>query len=98
MICALVALSPEQIVFSFNNDNDKEDNSRDACIKNYLKLLKYFDANKICICLPTKNDFGDMDIEDISQWQIKLLNLDKDKNKNNIVKRAQQLYKQKKYS
>lgn len=97
MICALVALSPEQIVFSFNNDNDKEDNrGRDACIKNYLKLLKYFDANKMCICLPTKNDFGDMDIEDISQWQIKLLNLDKDKNKNNIVKRAQQLYKQKK--
>ena len=33
----------------------------------------------MCICLPTKNDFGDMDIEDISQWQIKLLNLDKDK-------------------
>lgn len=97
MICALVALSPEEIVFSFNNDNEKEDNrGRDACIKNYLKLLKYFDADKMSICLPTKNDFGDMNIDEVSKWQIKLLNLDKDKNKHNIIKRAKQLYSQKK--
>lgn len=97
MICSLVALSPSRIVFAFNNDAEKEDNrGRDACIKNYLKLLKYFDHEKMLICLPTKNDFGDMNIEDITEWQIKLLNIDKTKNKDNIIKRAKELYIQKK--
>ena len=44
----------------------------DACIKNYLKLLNYFDPQAIKICLPNKNDFGDMNESDFTEWKSKL--------------------------
>ena len=43
-----------------------------AAIKNYLKLLTYFDPNAVKICLPVKNDFGEMNSDDFTNWKGKL--------------------------
>ena len=74
-ICNLIALSLDRIVISMNNDYDKQENrGLDAAAKNYLKLLEVFEPDKLRICLPTKNDFGDMTEEDFKEWESKLNN------------------------
>ena len=45
----------------------------DAAVKNYLKLLNYFDKDCVKICLPEKNDFGEMSGSDFKKWHKKLL-------------------------
>ena len=73
LICFLVSICPKKIVLSFNNDKDKDENrGSNACLKSYLKLLNYFDPEKIKIFLPTKNDFGDMDQDDLDKWESRL--------------------------
>jgi hypothetical protein len=72
LISTIMGLNVNSIILSFNNDFNKDFNSGKAsCIKNYLKLLNYFNDDKISICLPIKNDFGDMSREDLDTWQIK---------------------------
>ena len=72
LMCALVSLAPDNILIAFNNDDSQENNrGLDACFKNYLKLLGVFEAQKIKICLPIKNDFGDMNKEDFPIWKEK---------------------------
>jgi hypothetical protein len=76
LICALVALAPGRVIFSFNNDSNKNSNrGLEACMKNYLKLLTYFEPDKLAICLPTANDFGDMNEDDFKTWKKKLLSI-----------------------
>jgi len=88
LLCALVGLNPSRLVLSLNNDIDKEDNrGLDACIKNYLKLLKYFNPDKLAICLPTANDFGDMSKLDFKSWEEKLLSLEPSKQKPFILEK-----------
>lgn len=73
LLCSLIHFGFKQVILSFNNDSNKEDNrGMNACIKNYLKLLHYYDPQKIKICLPFKNDFGDMDENDFLKWKEKL--------------------------
>lgn len=73
LICSLIKFNFKNVILAFNNDSDKSDNrGMNACIKNYLKLLSYYDVEKIKICLPTKNDFGDMNTKDFSSWRNKL--------------------------
>ena len=62
------------IVLSTNNDNNKEGLNSGFCsaIKNYLILSQFFSTDKLFICLPTKNDFGDMRDEDFTEWERKL--------------------------
>lgn len=76
LICALVSLSPSSITLSLNNDTESSVNRGllGSC-KNYLKLLSYFDVEKLKICLPTKNDFGEMKQEDFAKWGQKSLRL-----------------------
>jgi hypothetical protein len=75
LTCALVSLAPEQVIISFNNDSSQQENrGLDASFKNYLKLLGVLAPEKIKICLPTKNDFGDMNKEDFADWKRKVLN------------------------
>ena len=33
-----------------------------------LKLLNHFDFDQLSICLPTKNDFGEMNEDDFESW------------------------------
>lgn len=73
LLCSIVQFGFQQVIISFNNDTDKSENrGMDASVKNYLKLLNYFDPNHVKICLPTKNDFGDMDEKDFLNWKNKL--------------------------
>lgn len=73
LICSLIKFNFKKVILSFNNDNNKKDNrGMDACVKNYLKLLSYYDSQSIKICLPVKNDFGDMSKEDFEKWKEKL--------------------------
>jgi hypothetical protein len=73
LLCSLVQFNFKKVVISFNNDSDKSENrGMDASIKNYLKLLSYYDPSNVKICLPTKNDFGEMELEDFEKWKIKL--------------------------
>lgn len=72
LLCHLVSLDVERIVLAFNNDSDKVANrGARAALKNYLKLLNHFDFEQLYICLPTKNDFGDMDAADFKAWEEK---------------------------
>ena len=72
LICHLISLDSVEIVLSLNNDNSKSINrGARAAIKNYLKLLNHFDLPKLSICLPTQNDFGDMNARDFESWESK---------------------------
>ena len=72
LMCALISLSPTVITLAFNNDvNNKINRGLVGCCKNYLKLLTHFDQEKLKICLPIKNDFGDMSPDDFSSWDDK---------------------------
>ena len=64
----LLIFDPDQITLSFNNDAGNNSAGNVAAEKARKKLLKYFDSRQVRICLPSKNDFGDMTKEDISQW------------------------------
>ena len=69
LLCFLIGINPKKIFISFNNDIDKEKNSGEiGAIKSYLKLVKHIDPKKVCISLPTKNDFGDMSPKEIHSW------------------------------
>lgn len=73
----LMSLSLDKIIISTNNDANKSSNrGLEAAIKIYLKLIKYFDINKVEIRLPICKDFGEMLEKQIpiSQWQSKKIN------------------------
>ena len=71
LLCFLVSLGLEKIIISLNNDCNKEKNRGEiGALKIYLKLLNYFDKDKLIIHLPNKNDFGEMDEEDFSSWHL----------------------------
>jgi len=73
LLCSLIQFDFKQVILSFNNDSNKEDNrGMNACVKNYLKLLNYYDPSNIKICLPVQNDFGDMNEDDFIRWTEKL--------------------------
>lgn len=73
LLCAIVQFNFKSVILSYNNDSQsKENRGMNAAIKNYLKLLTYFDPNSIKICLPVKNDFGEMNSEDFTTWKDKL--------------------------
>ena len=74
LLCSIVKFGFKSVFISFNNDlNSKENRGMEAAIKNYLKLLNYFDKDCIKICLPEKNDFGEMNESDFKKWEQKLL-------------------------
>jgi len=73
LLCFILNLNFKHVFISFNNDFDKKENrGMEAAIKNYLKLLNYFDKDSIKICLPDKNDFGDMSEKDFKNWRSKV--------------------------
>ena len=69
LLCHLTGLDVSRIIISFNNDSNKTSNrGARAAVKNYLKLLTHFDFSQLSICLPTKNDFGEMSAIDFTDW------------------------------
>jgi len=101
LISTLMGLDVDHIILAFNNDFNKDFNSgKVSCVKSFLKLMNYFNDDKVSICLPIKNDFGDMNKEDLEIWKIK-----KDKNISNheslcasVLKFSRELYSKKKIS
>ena len=72
LLCQLIGLDIKKVIIAFNNDDDKASNrGARAAVKNYLKLLTHFDFEQLSICLPVKNDFGEMEKADFLEWQTK---------------------------
>tara|TARA_Y100000592_G_scaffold46816_1_gene74273 strand:+ start:18098 stop:19156 length:1059 start_codon:yes stop_codon:yes gene_type:complete len=91
LLCHLIGLDVDKIIISFNNDEGKVSNrGARAAVKNYLKLLTHFDPSSLSICLPVKNDFGDMEPSDFSLWSEKC-NEDQDKRRKDIFTFAEKL-------
>ena len=92
--CWIIQFGFKGVFISFNNDNSTDDNrGLQASIKNYLKLLNYFDKDMIKICLPTKNDFGDMSTEDFINWKSKLDSAEDIDQSPFVLKQARKMYK-----
>lgn len=81
LLSLLVAEDPDRIIISFNNDKNSANNSGlIGSIKTYSKLIEFFSPERIRICLPVKNDFGDMNEKDFDLWRDKkyrILNFEK---------------------
>jgi hypothetical protein len=94
LACAIVSMNPKNIIISFNNDTSSEKNrGLEACFKNYLKMLSIFDPKSIRICLPTKNDFGDMNSEDFLDWDNKVNNIINSDQTKTIEENCHRLFK-----
>lgn len=95
LISSILSLDFNKLIIAFNNDSDsKENRGRNAAIKNYLKLLSFFDVDKIKICLPTKNDFGDMEKENFQRWENKLQKIENTNQTTSIMQECQKLISQ----
>lgn len=70
LINSIIKYDIGKIVLAFNNDENLAGNM--ASQKGYKKLLKFFDEDQIQVCLPTKNDFGEMDKGEINLWAKKI--------------------------
>lgn len=96
VISSILSMGVDRIFICFNNDNQKAINTGlDASIEGFLKLLVYFDYESIGICLPIKNDFGDMNELDFKKWQIKLRNLNYEEQREKICQDAPKLAEEK---
>ena len=68
-ISLLIKLDPDKIFVSFNDDSDNNNAGNKGVEAAVRKLKKYFDPHQIQTAFPTKNDFGDMSHEEISEWK-----------------------------
>ena len=94
LICATLSLNINKIVLSLNNDKTSSENrGLNASIKNYLKLLNYYNPEKILICLPTEKDFGDMSDNQFKEWSNKLQSLTHEKQKPFILDKINAIQK-----
>lgn len=94
LICATLSLNINKIVLSLNNDKTSSENrGLNASIKNYLKLLNYYNPEKILICLPTEKDFGDMSDDQFKEWSNKLQSLTHEKQKPFILDKINSIQK-----
>ena len=99
LINKMLEISPKTIFISFNNDRQSPENrGLNASIKNYLRLLNFFDSEKLKICLPTLNDFGDMDRNEYNTWEKKVENIKNKNQKEDIKNLATKLFNKKKIS
>jgi len=87
-------LNVDNLVIGLNNDKTSSRNrGLEASIKNYLKLLNYYNPEKIKICLPTQKDFGDMNADDFKEWKNKLESIDVKKQQTMILGKINEIYK-----
>lgn len=83
----LVGLNPSKIIISFNDDSNSNFNSgKFGAFKNFLKLQSVFDNKKLYIHLPTSNDFGEMNLDQVNNWYNSFLSIEKSAHDINIIK------------
>jgi DNA primase len=94
LVCSTLSLNPQKIFISLNNDfSSSENRGLNASIKNYLKLLNYYNPDQISICLPNKKDFGEMTDEDFNSWKNKLLSTEPEKQRSFILNKINEIHK-----
>jgi len=88
-ICQLVSLNPSTITIAANNDHNKEINiGLEAAIKNFVRLMDFFDISKLCIKLPETNDLSDLHVSNrFDCWATK--NVNREKQLNFILKKLE---------
>lgn len=88
LACHLISLGLKRVVLSLNNDYDKEKNRGEiGSLKSYLKLLSFFDKDRLIVHPPIASDFGEMKDEEFKTWNNKLVEFDIDsENKKNHEK------------
>ena len=64
----LLRMDVQRILISFNNDYENNNAGNKASELAKCQLSKHFDSSQIKIALPNKNDFGEMNIEEINKW------------------------------
>tara|TARA_B100000287_G_scaffold274048_1_gene258077 strand:+ start:3112 stop:4047 length:936 start_codon:yes stop_codon:yes gene_type:complete len=69
LISLLIKLDPNKIFISFNDDSDNNNAGNKGIELAFNKLKSYFDLCQLQIALPTRNDFGDMTPQEISEWK-----------------------------
>jgi hypothetical protein len=93
-ICSTLSLNVERIVISLNNDvSSSRNRGLEASIKNYLRLLNYYDPHKILICLPLQKDFGDMKKEEFKKWSNKLQSTEPNNQQQFILDKIKDIHK-----
>lgn len=65
-------IDAKKIFISLNNDSAKNMAGNIAAEKTLARLSRYFDKKQLEIKLPSKKDFGEMNTEEILQWQKKI--------------------------
>ena len=81
-ICQLVSLNPDTIIIAANNDHSKEINiGLEAAIKNFIRLMDFFDVSRLSIKLPETNDLSDLHVSNrFDVWTNKKVNTEKQLN------------------
>lgn len=96
LLSTLVALNLDKIYICLNNDKGNEINrGEQASAKMYLKLLNFFQKEKLFLNLPIENDFGEMNEEDFILWKKRFKSLNFADTKEYIVEITNSLRKQK---
>ena len=69
IVSLLIKIDPNKIFISFNNDSKSNSAGNKAAQKAKQKLNNHFDPKDVEIKLPEKNDFGEMNPEEIKKWK-----------------------------
>ena len=64
----IISLNLDKIIIATNNEPDNEFIGNKAAEKVYNNLARFYSKDKIQIKLPTKKDFGEMELEEILNW------------------------------
>jgi hypothetical protein len=66
----LLKVDTNKVIISFNNDRENNFVGNEAAEEGRKQLLNYFDPSQIVVALPeNKNDFGEMNTEEILLWK-----------------------------
>ena len=71
LLTVILKINPEKITVALNNDGSSTGAGNQGADNIFNNLLNHFDKDTIQMKLPTKNDFGCMNKEEILQWQNK---------------------------
>jgi hypothetical protein len=94
IISTLVSLGAKSVCIALNDDSaNKKNNAKIGAIKTYAKLLEFFDPDKMWIVPPVRNDFGDMDGADFSEWERSFVEISSQGDYDKILAEAESLQK-----
>lgn len=92
----IASARPLRVIIATNNDfaNERENVGEKFAFKVFYELCKYVDFQKICISLPQKKDFGEMNEDDVSEWVKATGRIDRKKIYKEVLAYMRNVYKQ----